>query len=484
MKNRYLILVLAICSFLSISTFYACSEDDEHITNNIYYDLTISNADYEFPNEGGDFTLTVTTDYDGDWEAAYTEASWINETGRTSNSITFTAVENTTDEENSLTVTIKAGDISRTLTLTQESVNSLKSNFHAIEGYHYATSNSGLYIVTAVTEADNSGATVLKIYLTNTETDEISLVYETANSIVSNIVTVSDDGKIFGYTNQNTGFYIENGVLTEISISGYNVQVNDATADGKIIVGTAYNTTDRLYYGFIWENGSATILPLEPATGRVSGSAARGIMVEAISPDGNYLVGRFYSGSGNEGIYWKKENGAWQYYWMGDIVTEEVDTGYGTYDVDFYCQNSPNMSGRFSPNSRYFATSFLAWGQSFFGAGTVYVPALFDFEEEKFIGILDEIIDIRPYGGVSVAAFDDGSISYYLSVLWGDPATPYIWNDGVSVSAKESMEQMFGIYMGEEILVKKLIDNELLIGSFLDNDGNLIPFYAKPSSIN
>lgn len=485
MKNIYIGLKTAFCVALSITllSLAACGEDDKYES----YGLTLSDYSYTFSMDGGELTIKVTTAYPEEWSMEYDNTAaqeWLTESARDAASVTLSAAPNFTGEPREAKLTFRAGTLSEQVTITQQTE---PAAFHILDNM-LAVSSNGEYIVTF----DRDESQTIIIYTLNTRTHEKKEVVRTTE-VITTIHAVSDDGKIMIGSMEaggmDDGFYIMNGEIKRPAapegINGY-LAMKDMSADGSIIVGSGMvqrGPWDFYYSPIKWVNFEPVILDA-PETSRLKSYGdyfpIESFVAETVSPDGKYIIGRVVD-EDNIALYWKDD----QWKWMGEIVEKEVTytNMWGaeiTETKEFVSRIGPSYAGKISSNSRYGAVTFEAWGQMIMGPGKVGVPALFDFQTEEMVAVIDDIIEIGPYGGMSLFASNEGDFCYSTTPLMGTPLeTFYRKSDGTVVSARSYVESMFGLSIGQQVQITRLVPNEVVIGAFNHPAGTNVPFYAR-----
>ncbi len=478
MKN-YILRILPLVCFCVAAV--SCSEDDDHIP----YGLSLDVYNHTFTEQGGELTINVQTVYP-EWDASFDAGNgWLTETGRTDNSITLSAAPNTGESEKSLVIAFTAGEARREVAVKQATRTAAPSpGFHILESSIMAISRDGGLLVT-YDITDDAGTSVLNLYTVNTTSDERKLYLSTSEPITT-INAVSDDGRIWAVSLEGAGMsndrYIVDGEIREAALpSGYvNPQINDLSADGNIMVGTAYDPTTKLTVPIKWTQGSPEILD-GPDKSRIGELNIRGNYPVAITGDGGFILGRAFTGNSSEAFFWK--GGQWK--WLGPEIEKEVEIQMPggdpvTVPYTFTTTVGPREVGKISPNGKYAAVNFQDFGENMMGMKTiVQVPGLFDIESEEMVAILDDVMELSITGGQGITATDEGGLFYYTDIYAAiNPA--YHWLDGTVTDTRTLVERMAGYYAGDYLKIRKIVENPLrIIGTFAHPDGVNVPFYIR-----
>lgn len=469
----------SICIVLLFPLFAAssCTKDET-------YNLQLGESSYVFPADGGEHTVNVSTKFGDGWTVEFDQdQQWLTEKGRTDGSITFVAAPNSSIEtDRELTVTFTAGGIVRKLTLSQDFI--LSSNLHFVPSI-LGVSRNGRYIATVNTPTvDNQ--LINEIYLIDTKTDEKTFVaredrVDMSETSLVETVHISDDGKMVVYSINAGGFFysvvVKDGVSTAVTpVTGYTSEtVHSISADGSVMVGMATNPETGYVEPVKWTNGVPELLD-RPLYERVaSETEVRRASAVSISGDGNFIVGRVQSSTA-EVFYWKN-GGEWE--WLGEIKSEEIQTtnpiGMPITLTVFYGPKA--SSAVFSPNNKYLAIEYEAWGVGLIGASKVTVPALYNTETEEFDVILSDIVEESPTGGWDISVTDAGGLFYTYNDI---TRQTFYLIDGVSEPADEYIESLNGgLYYGENLEILRFSENPFLVIGIGRNNGVVTYFYAR-----
>jgi hypothetical protein len=456
---------------LSLLAMSSCSIDDIHIP----YDLRLSNSSYVFPVNGGELKVTVDNTFTEGWDASFDEANeWLTETGRTEKSITFTAAPNAAGATIApVKVTFTAGEVTRELTLSQDSGIAGQSYFAVPDGI-YAISHNGRYLVTVNTNAAKDGL-IDEICVIDTETDEETLATK-LEGMLGGINCISDDGKTIVYNMNYGGIYewmiLKDGQPVEPTVpeGGREAQIHAMIPDASIMVGSVI--IDGKTEPVKWTNGVPALLPRPEFQRAKPENASNGAKAMAINSDGTFILGN-NGGFGVEEAFFWDANGDWQ--WLGPITSEEKPGIFGPTTIYFYASGN---GGSISNNDKYMSMHYQAWGQGILGEGKVSVPALYNIESGEFEYIANDVIADSPTGGINVSATDDGGLFYFTN----DTArTAYYWQGGSAQLSQQYIESLTGgMYVGTNVQIQKIIaDPLLIIGSFQTLTYNQVSFYVK-----
>ena len=481
--------VLCFCLSLIVITLSSCTKDDVHES----YGLSLSDYSYVFPLDGGDLTVTVTTEYPDGWEVDFTAAEWISKKGETDNTVTFTAAPNLTGEMPEVKVKFTAGELTKELILTQEPKPADdRANFFMTSSYIQAISPDGKLIVVYELEGVEPDR-IVRYYTINTATDEKTLMLEShdGEELVVSVRAISNNGIMLGELSGgglSNDVYIQDGRIVYPTLPGAdwkNPSLADISADGTIIVG-AVTDANRVTHAVKWVNGTPTVLSA-PEESRVDeGSGVRASQAQAISPDGRFILGRSINNSStNEAIFWK-DGGEWQ--WLGAMETKTVEMTnmWGEtmeVEMNFVALVGPGSVGQISPNGKYVTVLYQDWGLSRFGsAAKVNVPALFDIETEEIVQVI-RVVDYSPNGGTPISVMNDGSVCYqYVDFITGYTPT-FLYQNGKNVDCQAYLEGMFNTSIGPDVRIRMVVDDPMVaIGAFTHPSGSVISFYLRPVS--
>ncbi len=475
---------------LPLLALNSCSKEET-------YGLTISVESYTFPAEGGDLTVEVSTGFDGSWNATFDETQqWLTEKARTENSITFTALPNTTHAGMpALKVTFTAGDVIRELTLSQNAAGEAASEYEYIipQSNIQSVSSNGRWMVFA--EVLETGS--VRLYRLDVTTDEIAELGNIHDELASaddhsfqNAPAISDDGEtvLVGildedmYTKNNV---FKNGILRLLpNPEGYaETFITDMSADGTVMVG--YATNDRWTSVPVkWTNGVPELLDFPDyerafEENQPNNSGAKAVNV---SDDGTIIAGMTIDNA--EAFFWK--NGEWK--WIGGIETEEKPGMIGTRTI-YYHSTFPNMISpsnmrMISPDNKYLSVSYQGWGMSIIREDVVSIPGLFNLETEEFEFIDRGILEITLGGGVNNSVTDEGGLFYRTMDRSQDSQQTFYWLDGTIVNAQTFIEsQIGGMYVGTNLRISRFTREPfLIVGEFqksADAGAGVVPFYVR-----
>jgi hypothetical protein len=119
---------------VSSLVFFSCDKDDN-------YFLSLSGNEFRFQGEGGEFTVTISSNTG--WDITIVN-SWVTAEKSTENgesSVTVKVSENYSDQDRSTTITVSAGSLMETISVSQESL--LYSDGSVISCRTFSTSKAG-----------------------------------------------------------------------------------------------------------------------------------------------------------------------------------------------------------------------------------------------------------------------------------------------------------------------------------------------------
>lgn len=252
-------------------------------------------------------SLNVTVEASGPY-TAQSDASWLEITAQTPNSLTLTAAENTVEALRSTVVTVTSGTASEQIRIDQY-MKENKYHYRRLLVHGAAISPNGRYIATN-TDEKREGVEGSFLQLIDLKTGEVATTY--IPTYISSMTTVTNDGLAFGCVGSITSytFDIRTGDYTKVS-TPENVgtpMVDNVSGDGTKWAGTCVK--GMTYAPVVWTNGTPEYLPL-PETDYRGGDITDRILARGISDDGTVIYGNTWVGFDMGMLYWKDGKVDW-----------------------------------------------------------------------------------------------------------------------------------------------------------------------------
>lgn len=484
MKNILSKTVLALG--ITAMVMAGCTENGTSEKQYVY----LSDAVCTFQSAGNEpFTITVETS-PAEWTVT-PGASWVT-AEQSGSDLVLTVADNTDGLERTTTVSVTAGQAVQTITVIQLSDSDLPMRFRKLADLHSSViSPNGKWVGGYYSVGDESAGALYYIVFIDLETDERTELgpYPESLMFLTSVTCMTDTGILYA-VDANGGmkaFDMNEQDYYQVEIAGMDTAslgISNVSADGTFWVGWAM--VNSHYRPYVYENGTATMLPLPekdfrdvPYDGDDFDLMARGF-----SEDHSVIYGTTWDNLDFGMIYWDADRNV---HFVGEdvrkVTTIQRPDGYGgTYDYNIV-DGMISWSGQYqiSPNGRWIAGTFrietaMDDGNSI---NQTYYPAFYDVENNK-------TYTFEEYGdGSGMFVTDDGI---------GFIGTPSLYTSSCQVVKIETGESLgtlqqyildlYGIYMPSGYLVYLTPDKEIWWGATFETEGIVATapnWYLAPS---
>lgn len=450
----------------------------------------LSDAVCTFQSAGNEpFTITVETS-PAEWTVT-PSASWVT-AEQSGNDLVLTVADNTDGMERTTTISITAGQAEQTITVIQLSDDSLPMRFRKLAEFHSAViSPNGKWVGGYYSYAEEGDAALHRFIFIDLETDErIELgPYPESLMFPTSVECITDTGILYA-VDANGGmkaFDVNEQNYYEVEVPGVDAAtlgLGNVSADGTFWVGWAM--VNSHYRPYVYENGTATMLPLPEKNFRdvpYDGDDFD-LMARGFSEDHSIIYGTTWDNKDFGMIYWDADRNV---HFVGEdvrkVTTIQRPDGYGgTYDYNMV-DGMISWAGQYqiSPNGRWIAGTFRTETAVDDGNSIeqTFSPAFYDVENNKTY-IMSEYGD-----GSGMVVTDDGI---------GFIGTPSLYTSSCQVVKIETGESLgtlqqyildlYGIYMPSGYLVYLTPDKEIWWGATFETEGIVASapnWYLAPS---
>lgn len=438
-------ILYALLAFTLGAACCACNDDDDPVVVASELEITPPQLVFEY-NSTESQVVTVKTD--GSAWTAEPDAKWITVTPA-DGSFAVSVTANTDTSDRSSTVTVKADELTATLTVTQRF--NREGNWYV----EIVPQNGATFY--NVSDNGKWAAGSLKGYtiIYNIETGEA--VYNTiegeegmANQI--DVFDISDDGIAVGTCYEMPSVF-RNGEWQQLDTQGYSSgSVTAISPDGTLCGG--YVGTGSNYKPVRWKNGQIEFLTC-PETTYTGQEAYAGFVVKSMSADGT-CVGADWTDQ--LGCYWDKQGNV-VYYGESTLIIQDdwLMSDYGTQAM-------------ISPDGRYITTTMFDYSQQIMQPPFSVPTAIVYDMTTRQVSKLD-----YEGGSCGDCTTKDG-ITFFGTAWIGTSELAVVYENGTYTPMQTWLKDNYGIRInhsgGEPIGVsadgKTIVGYYLLEGNYVD----------------
>lgn len=301
-------------------------------------------------------SLEIGVDANVEWDVI-NDCNWITVGEKTDTSVVITSASNEIDQPRDGVIRFVAGNAQKLLSVSQlgKSFSGKFEDVAALSNINF--SKNGRYYGGLRIEYLSDGNTAVYFpTIVDSYTGEVK-EYE-SDQDYSEVRAISDDGKTFAIQLNSGGTVVyRDGVKSKLTMSNSNwIRVEAMSTDGNVMVGYAKTSDTRKYVPVRWTNMQPEILEV-PQENAIGGQLWNGVMARGCSEDGSVVYGSEWDAQGL--IYWRDG----KMYYPGKDYTEKktviLESWWGIEQMEVYCIITKTAEPySMSPNGRYIAASY------------------------------------------------------------------------------------------------------------------------------